>query len=410
MQSTGGIRGGRRSEVSIVRSRDSIHDAVRQAIEQIGGIRQIVRKGDRVVLKPNLAYPYPPPATTDPRVVEAVARLCLEAGAREVLVGDSTSYSCKKIMGTGLWSNQDVIRQTGMADAALRAGARIADFDAAGWSRVVVPSGIVLKEVDISQVVLNADVLINIPAMKTHFETLVTLGIKNYHGIIPDHYKIQYHRDEISQKLVDIHKAVKTDLTVLDGLVAMEGLGPRMGSSVQMNLILASTDVVAIDAITSEVMGIRSDEVETTRLADCQGIGCGTTDEIQVIGEEIEAVRRPFARPDIRISGLFPGITILQGGPCQHCYGRARIFLETLQSTGLADNGGVSTLLVGVKPPVPELDELKGKVVFVGDCALEGTTNVRYALGKRAVCLEGCPPIPSLHRAIDRLKREAQES
>jgi hypothetical protein len=197
---------------------------------------------------------------------------------------------------------------------------------------------------------------------------------------------------------------------VLDGLVAMEGLGPRLGSTVEMDLILASKDVVAIDAIASEVMGIRSDEVETTRLADTQGIGCGKLDGIQVQGEEIEKVRRPFARPDLRISGLFPGITILQGGPCRHCYGRARIFLETLQSAGLANNGGVSTLVVGVKPPLPELDELEGNVVFVGDCALEGAMNLRYALGKRAICLEGCPPIPSLHRAIDRLKQTGEQS
>jgi hypothetical protein len=177
-----------------------------------------------------------------------------------------------------------------------------------------------------------------------------------------------------------------------------------------MELILASKDVVAIDAVASEVMGIRADEVETTRLAYTQGIGCGKLDEIQILGLDIEKVRRSFTRPDVRISGLFPGITILQGGPCRHCYGRARIFLETLETANLTNHGGVTTLLVGVKPPLPDLDDLKGKVVFVGDCALEGAMNLRYALGKRAICLEGCPPIPSLHRAIDRLKQEEEKT
>ena len=253
---------------------------------------------------------------------------------------------------------------------------------------------------------LEADVVVNVPAMKTHFETLVTLGIKNYHGIIPDRYKIMFHKDEINQKLVDIHKAVKTHLTIMDGLVGMEGLGPRLGSDVTMNLILASSDVVAVDAVTCAVMDIEPDEVETIRLADTQGIGTGRLEGIEVAGVPVQEVCRSFSRPDVRISGLYPGITIIKGGPCVHCYGRARIFLDTLKETGIPDNAGLSTMLVGIKPRNPDLQEIAGDVVFVGDCAIESSTNLRYALGARAHCLEGCPPIPSLHREIDKLKKK----
>jgi uncharacterized protein (DUF362 family) len=397
--------------------------AVRKAVELIGGISSFVKPGDRVVVKPNLAYPYPPPATTDPSVVEAVARLCVEAGAREVLVGDSSSYSCKNILGYGKWSNMDVIRSTGMDKAAERAGAKVVDFDAEKWASVTIPGGVILGKTEIASPMLEADVVVNVPAMKTHLETLATLAIKNYHGIIPDRWKIQYHKDEISQKIVDIHKAVKTHLVVMDGLLGMEGLGPRMGSPVRMDLVLASSDTVAIDAVTSLVMGIEPDELETTRLALAQGIGTACLDSIRAVGLGIEEVKRPFRRPDVRISGIFPGLTVIQGGPCVHCYGRARVFLETLRAEGLlpsgvssgaADRGsethdapaaaGISTLLVGVKPRNPDIDEIRGDAVFVGDCAIESSTNLRYALGKRALCLEGCPPIPSVHRVVDRLK------
>ena len=404
------------SRVAIVRRGDSpIDDAVRKAIDLIGGISSFVRPGDRVVVKPNLAYPYPPPATTDPSVVEAVARLCVEAGAREVMVGDSSSYSCKNILGYGRWSNMDVIRSTGMDRAAERAGAKIVDFDSAKWATVTIPGGVILRRTEIASPMLEADVVIYVPAMKTHLETLATLAIKNYHGIIPDRWKIQFHKDEISQKIVDIHKAVKTHLVVMDGLLGMEGLGPRMGSPVRMDLILASSDTVAIDAVTSQVMGIEPDEVETTRLARTQGIGNGSLDSIQTVGLGIGEVRRPFRRPDVRISGIFPGVTVIQGGPCVHCYGRARIFLETLQAEGLLvpgitdgapTNAGISTLLVGIKPRNPEIEEIQGDVVFVGDCAIESSTNLRYGLGKRALCLEGCPPIPSVHRVVDHLKKK----
>jgi len=411
------------SRVAIVRregpggSRESspVDRAVRKAVDLVGGISAFVKAGDRVVVKPNLAYPYPPPATTDPSVVEAVARLCVEAGAREVLVGDSSSYSCKNILGYGRWSNMDVIRSTGMDRAAERAGARVVDFDAAKWATVTIPGGVILRRTEIASPMLEADVVINVPAMKTHLETLATLAIKNFHGIIPDRWKIQFHKDEISQKIVDIHKAVKTHLVVMDGLLGMEGLGPRMGSPVRMDLILASSDTVAIDAVTSQVMGIEPDEVETTRLARAQGIGNGSLDSIQTVGLGIGEVRRPFRRPDVRISGIFPGVTVIQGGPCVHCYGRARVFLETLQAEGLLvpgitdgvpPNAGISTLLVGIRPRNPEIEEVQGDVVFVGDCAIESSTNLRYGLGKRALCLEGCPPIPSVHRVVDHLKKK----
>lgn len=389
--------------VSIVRRTGSTLDAVRQAVDLVGGIRSYVKRGDRVIIKPNLAYPYPPPATSDPSVVEAVALLCREAGAGEVGIGDSTSYSCKDIIGTGRWTNRDVIIRTGMDRVAERCGARIHDFDLEPWKRVRIPGGVVLKEVDIAAAMLEADVVINVPVMKTHFETLVTLSIKNFHGIISDHFKIQYHKDELNQKLVDLHTVVRTHLVVMDALVAMEGMGPRLGTPVAMNLILAGSDVVAVDAIASEVMGVRADEVETTRIAAFRGLGCGDVSRVEVQGCSLDSVRRCFARPDVRIDGLYEGVTIYRGGPCVHCYGRARIFLDTLKAGGLPKNGGVTALFVGVKPPCPGFYDLPGEVVFVGDCALEGCSNLRYALGKRAWCMEGCPPIPSLHRVIDGL-------
>ena len=265
------------------------------------------KKGQRVLLKPNLAYPYPPPATTDPRVVAAVARLCLKAGAAQVLVGDSSAYSKKRNLGTGEWTNRDVIERTGMRTIVEEAGATIVDFDEGEWRPVKIPNGVILREVPIAASVLDANVLINIPAMKTHLEVLATLSLKNYHGIIPDHWKVQWHKDEISQKIVDLHKVVHTDLTVMDALVGMEGLGPRMGTPVQMGLVLAASDMVALDAVAADIMGFEAGEVECTRIAAAQGIGIMDPSRIEVLGEAVSRVRKNFKRPDVRISGHVPG-------------------------------------------------------------------------------------------------------
>jgi uncharacterized protein (DUF362 family) len=225
-----------RTKVSVAKVVDGdVYAAVKKAVDLIGGMEGFVKKGDRVTLKPNLAYPYAPPATTDPRVTKAVAQLAFEAGASRVLIGDSAAYSCKKIMGGGRWTNQDVIEKPGHARIAEETGAEIVDFDEGEFVMTQIPDGVILQEAPIAKAMIDTDVVINIPALKMHFETFVTLGLKNYHGILPDYYKVQWHKDEIMQKIVDLHKVVKTHLTILDGLVGMEGLGPRCGKRSRWN-------------------------------------------------------------------------------------------------------------------------------------------------------------------------------
>ena len=105
------------ASVAVIRtSVEKIYDGVRRAIDSVGGIGKYVKKGQVVHLKPNLVYPYPPPLTTDPLVVGAVAKLCKEAGAKKVLIGDSSAYSRKDGLGTGQWTNQWVMEQLGIME------------------------------------------------------------------------------------------------------------------------------------------------------------------------------------------------------------------------------------------------------------------------------------------------------
>jgi uncharacterized protein (DUF362 family) len=397
-----------RTSVSISKIYDGrILDAVRTAVDHIGGFGRYVKPGDTVILKPNLAYPYPPPATTDPRTVKAAAILAFEAGASRVYIGDSSAYSCKKIIGVGRWTNRDVIEKTGMALVAQETGATIVDFDEDEFVMKDIPDGVILQRAPIARKMLDTDVVINMPALKTHFETQVTLAIKNFHGILPDHYKVQWHKDEIMQKVVDLHKVVKTDLVILDGIVGMQGLGPRCGTSVSMDVIMASSDVVSLDAVACEVMGITSWSIESTRIAHTQGIGNGRIADIEVKGDTIASVKKSFEHPDVSIDGIYPGLTIIKGGPCGHCYGRTRIMLDALAAMNMSRNGGVSTVFVGINPKQIDLDRIKGKALFIGDCAISTAANLRYALGTRAICVDGCPPIASVHRELDRLQSDS---
>ena len=393
------------SNVSIIKViQDDIYSAVKSAVDLIGGMSSYVKKGNTVMIKPNMAYPYPPPATTDPRVVGAVVRLAFEAGASEVRVGDSSAYSCKNILGVGKWTNMDVFERTGLLAMAQETGATIVDFDTNEFRMTKLPGGIIFEEAPIAAAMLDSDVVINIPAMKTHFETLVTLGLKNYHGILPDCYKVQWHKDEIMQKIIDLHKAVKTHLNIMDALVGMQGLGPRLGTNVEMGIILASSDVVSLDVVAAECMGIGHREVESIRIADMQGIGNGKLENIRVLGEKIIDVMKKFDRPDVSIDGIYSDIQLIKGGPCVHCYGRTKIMLDTLYESNLENNANIDTVFVGINPKQIPLERIKGNALFIGDCAISSAANLRYSLGERAICVDGCPPIASVHRELDKLK------
>lgn len=108
-------------------------------------------------------------------------------------------------------------------------GAKIVAFDKEECETVKIPNGVILRQAKIFKLVLEMDIIINVPVMKTHNETLVTLGIKNFHGILHDSYKLQYHRNDTSQKLVDLYKVVPSHLPVIETMKAMEGFGPAMG-------------------------------------------------------------------------------------------------------------------------------------------------------------------------------------
>lgn len=391
------------SEVSIIKGKD-IRENVTRAIELIGGIKDIIKLRDKVLIKPNLAYPLPPPTTTDPKVIESVIEIVKQMGPKQVILGDSSSYSGKLPYGVGKWKNEDIFKVTGLDHIAKKWNIELVDFDREEWVWVSIPNGVILKKVRVFKPVVEANVIINIPVLKMHFETLVSLGIKNFHGIIHDIDKVNFHRDELSQKLVDIHKVIRSSLTVIDGIRAMEGLGPRMGSAVEMDLVIASKDVVAADAVASEVMGVKAWEVETTRLAQAQGLGVSDPKLIQIRGEAIDKVKKRLRRPNIDIAGVYPGITVIQGGTCRHCFGRARIFLDTLKSSGIPNNGDIRTVLIGVAPKVPQIEEIDGNLLIVGDCAIFAANRLIQQLASRAVCLTGCPPIPSVHKALNELK------
>ena len=245
--------------------------------------------GKIVLIKPNLIGLFPPGrhATTHPLVVRAIATFFREAGAK-VIVGDNCGVG-----GYGL--NQKVAQVTGIIDAVSDAYKNIA----MNTSLVSLGSKFV-DSVVVSRDILEADVVINVPKMKTHSLTVVTGAVKNMFGIVAGAGKSRCHRlapgvRDFSELLADIYSVRPPDLTIMDGIVSMEGDGPTSGTPKQVGKILASTNAVALDAVMCRIMGLPPEEVHHIRHASQGGLGPIDTNSIEIVGEKPEEV--PFKLP-----------------------------------------------------------------------------------------------------------------
>ena len=153
-----------------------------------------------------------------------------------------------------------------------------------------IVDGEVLGKINVPRIAESA--VISAAKLKTHSNTGVTLGVKNMFGLLLDKFKGKYHAMGISKVIVGINTALKPALTVIDGFVGMEGVGPINGKPVQMDLILAGKNVVATDATACRVMDIDPHEIKHIRKAHEKGMGAN--DDVNVLGEKIENVKRRF--------------------------------------------------------------------------------------------------------------------
>lgn len=254
--------------------------ATRKALEVLGGISLFVKKGQRVVLKPNMSFSRTPDfgATTHPLVVATVAQLCMEAGAKQVLVLDHTLHrpelclertgireSCKNLSGVHVLALQEK------------------KF----YQEIKIPQGKVLEQVKVMREVLDSQVFINLPVAKSHSTTGVSLGLKGLMGIIWDREIFHSHHN-INHAIVDLATVIRPHLTLLDATRALASGGPGGPGEVKKpNFIIAGIDPVAVDAFGVSVVpwygrNFKGREIEHLLLAYQRGLGKIDIDQLKI--------------------------------------------------------------------------------------------------------------------------------
>jgi uncharacterized protein (DUF362 family) len=374
--------------VALVKFDDTL-DSLRKAIELCGGFEKLSRN-DRVLIKPNNCFRHKimPPygMVTTSKIVGGVVQLLLEHGCQDISIGEGAII--------GIFDELDPytkrgFKGTGIDKIAKKYGIKLIDFNQDAFHELDL-GGI---KVQVSRAALDTDFLINVPVLKTHFQTKVSLGFKNLKGCLSKDSKKRFHISKRLDALICLlNEAIKSDLVIIDGIYMLER-GPEtlVGVAHRKDLIIASPDVFECDVVGATILGIEPAQVDYLReFAQRHGRSFDIS-AIQIKGEDIESLKEQLEwrfEPDkelltsAKITGLsapYPGQTL-----CSACGATLALALSIFgkDNPGM-DFGGVAFYYgLGLKP---ERDTQE--VFLYGDCAIRSNKGLQ-----NIVTIEGCPP------------------
>jgi uncharacterized protein (DUF362 family)/Pyruvate/2-oxoacid:ferredoxin oxidoreductase delta subunit len=268
-----------------------VRDALNKVLDPLGGMSAFVKKGDRVLLKPNLLAPMSPGTAvcTHPQIVRATALEVIRAGGVP-LIGDSPAVG----------SLAAVLKKSGIFQVVQELGIETVPFRTP--VTMPVPEGGVFKSLKLAAEAAEADLIINLPKIKTHGMMTITLAVKNMFGMVVGAAKPGWHfqaREHLrfADMLLDINRTLPPALSVMDGVAAMEGRGPSSGDQVALHLVLASSSTVALDLVAGRIVGVPLEKHPVLYQARARGLRGALESEVRVSGEAVDDVRMAFKLP-----------------------------------------------------------------------------------------------------------------
>lgn len=246
-----------------------------EAIKALGGMKKFVKKGQTVVVKPNIGWDVEPEraANTNPALVNRIIKQCFDAGAKDVYVFDHTCDNWNKC-----YSNSGIERAVKDAKGKIVSGA-----NESYYQEVTVSQGKILKKAKVHELILGSDVFINVPILKNHSSADLTIGMKNLMGNVWD--RRFWHANNLHQCIADFTSYRKPDLTVVDAYYVLKRNGPRGVSKddvLTMKSQIVSTDIVAADAAAAKLFGSDPEKVEYIKIAADMKLGTIDLDKLSI--------------------------------------------------------------------------------------------------------------------------------
>ena len=342
-------------------------------------------RGKRVLLKPNMGRIASPGAgiTTHPEVIAAAIDVFRAAGA-DVVVGESP------IVGVSV---QDAFDAGGVTTIARRRDCPLIDMDRRRFVEVPIPDGRAIHALRVCPDVLESDIIVSLPVMKTHMHTRVTLAIKNMKGCLWRRSKVKLHMlppiEGIDEKPIDIaitdmSSVLRPQLAIVDGTVGMEGLGPSAGRAKPLDVVVVSTDAFAADSVACQLMGTEAEQIPHLRLAAERGYGVIDLRRIDVSPDNWLDFASPFCAPPENLSIEFPNTTVLDSNSCSACQSTLLLFLRRYNDRLFDYFPSESAVNIAIGKGHLELPD---GTLLIGNC----TSHQR----DKGIFVPGCPPVGS---------------
>jgi len=369
---------------------EELRASLMDIFNSLGGMDKFVKKGQNVVIKPNIVAEhglrdgvYYGGVVTDVRLVRALIELLLPV-AGKVTVAEGSSINREQTEKQFAHYGYDKLKDMDPKRVAL------VDLNADQLIRKTVPNGKRMLSREIPLILEQADVIINLPVMKTHFAALASLSVKNLQGAIPPLEKYMSHFFGLWQNLVNTHYLIKPKLSIVDGLTGQEGFGPVTGTSKPMNLLIGGTNLVAVDATAMRIMGLDPALSPPVMVAYMQGLGPIEPEKIQVIGASVEEVRSAFKEAEIDVRGG-QKFVVHDGRACNGCRGYLHFVLHKLRRPDPKNPGSLlldrpfeKKVNVFLGPETTANPNPEETNIFMGICQQHHAEMGKY--------LPGCPP------------------
>lgn len=277
------------AKISIVKTNNGIKNALIKAIDLIGGIGEFVGHGDTVMLKPNINGTE---GITNIELVESLIQLLNDFGVKKITIAEAA-------FGPANMTDM-FFEKTGYVELCKKYNIDLINLNKSEIKLTYVEKPLLMNSLNIAKEVFEFDKIINIPIMKVHYATGITLALKNMKGVLVGEEKRHFHETGLDKSIVDLNNTIKPDLNIIDCISCMEKMGPRGGDIVDLNFIMAGVYSGEIDYIGSKIMGYSIDEVKHLKYF----IEHNNTkiNNIEVVGETIDDVKYNFKKvflPDI---------------------------------------------------------------------------------------------------------------
>ncbi|MGQ9623989.1 MAG: DUF362 domain-containing protein [Candidatus Bathycorpusculaceae bacterium] len=271
-------------KVAVVKGKNPV-EMTANALKMVSPDLDFIFSADKpILIKPNYINSKHPSTgiTTDSRVIEGVVKFLKEGGAENIVIGE----------GSGWADTLEAFRVAGVTAVAERWNVKLVDLNRDEFVEVHPPNPFSLKKVKVAKTALQS-IIISVPKLKLHRIATVTLGLKNMMGALAS--KGVMHNGRLSENIADLTSVLKPSLTVIDGIIAGEG-HETSGNPVEMDLVVAGVDSVAVDAVGAAIMDVNPKEVKHLVLAEKKGLGTCDLNKITILGEPLEKVKRTFRR------------------------------------------------------------------------------------------------------------------